>query len=218
MKFTKGNVPWNKNINGSEVKSHYKNGFKGLFIKGIIPWNKDKTDVYSEETKQQISESLKGNIPWNKNKTGIFIGDKNPFYGKKHTEESINKMSESHKGCVSPMKDKHHSEATKLKWSKIRTGKQKGASNPAWKGGVTPLNKLIRRTKEYLKWAINIYKRDKYICQECGIKCNAGNIIAHHIYNFADFPELRFSINNGITLCRSCHIKYHKLQLNLICE
>lgn len=35
---------------------------------GKDPWNKGKTGVYSEETKQKISNTLKGSIPWNKGK------------------------------------------------------------------------------------------------------------------------------------------------------
>ena len=35
---------------------------------GKPTWNKGKTGIYSEETKQKISNTLKGNIPWNKGK------------------------------------------------------------------------------------------------------------------------------------------------------
>jgi len=181
------------------------------FIKGNIPWNKGKTNVYSEETKNIICKTSfkKGNIPWNKNKKGIFVGADNPFYGKHHTEETKKIISKVNKGNTYTL-GKHHSEETKRNMSEVRKGKQKGENNPAWKGGVTPLNNLIRKTKEYKEWAISIYKKGKYICQGCGIKCKAKNIIAHHIKSFTYFPKLRFDINNGITLCRSCHIKYHK--------
>ena len=181
------------------------------FTKGNIPWNKGKTDVYSKETKEAMSKTTfkEGHTPWNKGKTGIFSGDKNPFYGKQHSEKTKKKISEINKGntyCLG----KYPSEETRLKMSKVRKGKQKGENNPAWKGGVTPLNNLIRKTEEYKKWAISIYKKNRYICQKCGIKCESKNIIAHHIKSFTYFPKLRFDINNGITLCRSCHIKYHK--------
>jgi len=35
-------------------------------------------------------------------------------------------------------------------------------------------------------------------------------IVAHHLKLFSEFPELRFSVDNGIVLCRSCHLKVHK--------
>jgi len=34
---------------------------------------------------------------------------------------------------------------------------------------------------------------------------------AHHIKNFADNPELRFAVNNGITLSKKAHREFHKI-------
>ena len=77
-----------------------------------------------------------------------------------------------------------------------------------WKGGITPINDKIRHSKKYDLWRKTIWLRDKYTCKDCG-KQYIG-IVAHHIKPFADYPELRFDINNGITLCRSCHLKLHQ--------
>ena len=65
-----------------------------------------------------------------------------------------------------------------------------------------------RNTKEYSEWRESVYKRDKYTCQIC--KKVGGNLNAHHIKEYAKFPELRFEIDNGITLCEECHRKIHK--------
>lgn len=56
----------------------------------------------------------KGQIPWNKGLPGL-IGDKNHFWGKKHTEETKNKISKANKG-------KKRSEEVKKKFSIIRKG------------------------------------------------------------------------------------------------
>lgn len=56
-------------------------------------------------------------------------------------------------------------------------------------------------------WRKQIFERDNYTCQECGVM--NGNVHAHHIKSWADYPKLRFEISNGITLCVDCHCKKH---------
>jgi len=36
-------------------------------------------------------------------------------------------------------------------------------------------------------------------------------ITSHHIKNFAQYPELRFVTDNGITMCRKHHQEFHKI-------
>lgn len=55
---------------------------------------------------------------------------------------------------------------------------------------------------KYKKWRLAVYKRDKFCCRLCGSK---KKIQAHHIKRWADFPSLRFTVSNGITLCKRCH-------------
>lgn len=80
-----------------------------------------------------------------------------------------------------------------------------GEKNPAWKGGVTPLRWGERLTWKYEKWREAVLKRDKRICQLCGQK--GGFLCVDHIKPWAQFPELRFSMENGRTLCIPCHRK-----------
>lgn len=54
--------------------------------KGQVPWIKGKT--HSEETRRKLSESHKGQTSWLKGKKGMFAGEKGSFYGKKHTKET----------------------------------------------------------------------------------------------------------------------------------
>lgn len=80
---------------------------------------------------------------------------------------------------------------------------QKGSKSHLWKGGITPANKLVRSQIDIKLWREAVFKRDDYTCQTCKVK--GKYIQADHIKPFAYFPELRFELSNGRTLCRECH-------------
>lgn len=80
-----------------------------------------------------------------------------------------------------------------------------------WKGGISKNHR--RETKEYIEWRNAVYRKDKFTCQACKKHCK--DIVAHHIKSWNNFPELRFNINNGLVLCRSCHKKeHHKVKVS----
>jgi predicted restriction endonuclease len=57
---------------------------------------------------------------------------------------------------------------------------------------------------QYQKWRKDVYTRDKFQCRwpNCN---NTKKLNAHHIKTWAQYPGLRFNINNGITLCKYHH-------------
>ena len=81
----------------------------------------------------------------------------------------------------------------------------RGARSHWWKGGITPLNERIRKSLPYRQWREAVFKRDAWTCVLC--KQRGGRLNADHIKPFSRFPELRFDINNGRTLCEPCHRK-----------
>jgi len=125
----------------------------------------------------------KGHIPWNK--------------GKQLSEKTKKKISEARNG-------KKHTEKMRKRLSEANKGER--GSN--WKGGINPINNTIRKGIECRLWREAVFAKDNWTCQKTGIK--GCKLVAHHIKNFADYPELRFSINNGITLSEKAHREFHK--------
>lgn len=64
-----------------------------------------------------------------------------------------------------------------------------------------------------IEWSRLVMERDNFRCVECD---KGSDLQAHHIKEWADYPELRFDLNNGKTLCRKCHSQKHPGRENLI--
>lgn len=141
--------------------------------------------------------------------------------GKHHSSNTIRKIISSNKIALkkfysTPMGRKRIKEISiekkgHIPWNK---GKQmneeyrkrnSGEKHYYWKGGVTPLYKKIRKSVEYNLWRKAVFERDNYTCIWCGE--TGGRLNADHIKPFSDYPELRFAIDNGRTLCEDCHKK-----------
>lgn len=121
--------------------------------------------------------------------------------------ETRRKLSLAHLGKPSNHKGKKQSEAAKEKLRVYATGRWKGEKSPLWKGGVTPAHNQIRNSEEYQAWRVAVYKRDGFKCQHC--KKPDLRLNAHHLKSFSEYPDLRFNVDNGITLCEQCHKKVH---------
>lgn len=185
----------------------------------------------SEETKLKVGNSNKGKHHSEETKLKM----SKSHTGKKHSKETKLKISRLHKGKLhlqfrgvnNSKYGTHPSEETREKMSKAKKGKPTGRPSPFrgkygvessnWKGGITKLNGQIYNSFKYRQWRSDIFTRDNFTCQECGIR---GEILnAHHIKPFSkiiQFYEITtlqealeceelWNINNGITLCKKCH-------------
>ena len=159
------------------------------------------------------------------------FGDKNPMYGKHHSEKTKEKQRTANLG-------KHPSEETKKKMSEnhydnsgihnprfgkgptpgsFKKGDRVGGDNSNYRGGITSLNKQIRNSDIYKEWEHWVKDWDDYTCQHCGK--HGGKLESHHIKQFADIMkenkitaieqaeacESLWDVSNGITYCKSCH-------------
>ena len=68
----------------------------------------------------------------------------------------------------------------------------------SWRKSVFELNKARKGTSKY------------YVCEKCGKRRKTTRVLhAHHIYSWEKFPNRRYTIKNGVVLCKYCHNKFH---------
>jgi len=156
----------------------------------------------------------------------------NPFYGRHHTKEAKEKIRKKRLG-------KKLDERVKHKLRELNRGER----NPNYRGGgyktcpicgskfwVRPSIRERRKTcsKECdrirrsmimrkgkglypSKWKLlrgQIKKRDGYKCKICG---SSEKLVVHHI----DFNKENNHFSNLITVCRSCHNRIHRGEINV---
>lgn len=85
-------------------------------------------------------------------------------------------------------------------------GRFTGENNPNWRGAK--VSKYARERTSFASklWSKQVRERDGK-CVECG---STERLHAHHIKPWRKFPELRYSIENGVTLCALCHQDKHR--------
>ena len=145
----------------------------------------------SQETKAKMAEAKVGLSPWNK---GVHMWSEREhprgtlgmtFTKPPITEVTRQRLSESHIGLIYPehQQEKH--------WN--------------WQGGITSENEGVRKSAKYKQWRVQVFERDNYTCQLCGVR--GGSLHADHIIPFSIDKGKRLELSNGRTLCEACHKK-----------
>lgn len=174
------------------------------------------------ENNLKMSARLKGRIISNEHREKISLA----LIGKKKTPEAIRKVALALTGRkqspehiekrVTKTRGQKRSDELRQRMSENakRLGFGRHGNHPRrekrwnWKGGITSQAEIIRHSPQYKIWRKAIFERDNYTCIWCGSKSMKGFPVvlnADHIKPFALFPELRFAIDNGRTLCEPCH-------------
>lgn len=122
-------------------------------------------------------------------------------YARIISEKQKEAVREANRARVGPWKGKHLPLETRIKLRDARLGHL----HWNWKGGITDAGRKIRNSMQSRAWRRAVIARDNNTCQECG--STEKGLHVHHIKPFSVFPNLRFEVSNGITLCARCHRK-----------
>lgn len=175
-------------------------------------WNKNlKGEDYKNHYKNGFKGTFSnGSVPWNKGLKGFNQGHPN------YNLEGKGGFKKGHKSFLT--------EKSKIKISESH----KGEKAYQWKGGISKLDKLIRKMPEYISWRKAVFEKDNFTCQECGK--NKCYIEAHHLKQFKILLEIYaikniedarkckelWEVSNGETLCEDCHDETKQGRFNLI--
>ena len=134
----------------------------------------------------------------------------------RETSQKIGKLNRG-RPCSENFKREHSlrmmghkvSEETKEKISFSRLGEK----HWRWRKDLT-----TEERKNGRSYDLELYDWRKKICRLCHYRCivcdsislSKNPIVAHHLNGWEIFKEERYNLNNGVTLCRKCHISFHK--------
>lgn len=103
---------------------------------------------------------------------------------------------------------KHTAETRALISQRTRERTPRGEACHSYKDGKVAERRGERFSIEAKRWRTDVFTRDGFTCQDCGDD-RGGNLHAHHLKGWADYPDLRFVLANGVTLCETCHRARH---------
>lgn len=165
---------------------------------------------HSDETKRKISESKKGTVCSVSHRMKLSyagMGRRGWSKGLRTSNVSYNAFKKGH-----------------IPWSKGKTvPSMRGKNHPNWIGGATGLDRSVRNSVQYAAWRTACFEAFQYTCQECS---EIGyELVVHHKIPLAVILENNniqlldealdceplWDIENGLVLCKACHIALHKI-------
>ena len=163
-----------------------------------------KDAVKFEEYRKKQSDAHKGKIAWNK--------------GKHLSLEQKEKLRLAKLGKTTARKNRTMEDIfgvekaldMKIKMAKAKTGEIN------FTGFRKNKNRQFRNSINWKLWREKIFIHDDFTCQKC--KVRGIYIEAHHLIPVKECIKLAkenliFDVNNGISLCRKCHMNVHNWKL-----
>lgn len=142
-------------------------------------------------------------VEYFKNEGCELLSDESEYINIFSEVKFIAKCGHKHKTTIQSFKNSKHKIC--LECIKVI---HKGENAYNWKGGYRSEREKFHSTYEAKKWLREVYKRDNYTCQCCGK--NNTKLNAHHLNSFNWDKENRADVDNGVTLCKDCHVEFHK--------
>lgn len=167
--------------------------------KGYGKWMKGRKVSEKTLAKMRAVQSAIGNTPEEKKRRSDrakTLGYGKWMKGRPANQKTI-EYAKSRKGKT--YKEIYGPDRAKKEKKKRRDGNRK-----RWEGTEKqPQRDKHNSDQRYIRWRTRVFKNDNYTCQKCGIR--GGYLEAHHVKQWALFPELRYKASNGETYCKPCH-------------
>lgn len=175
---------------------------KGIYKhKSQQGFQKGHRSFLDENAKKKLSDSLKGHQGhW----LGI-TGEQNPNWkgGKPKCLDCKKLLIDSYSKRCRKCFSKKNSGENNHNWIKDRSKLARYSNGNEYR------NSSMSRD-----WAKQVKDRDNWVCRIADVKCDS-RLEAHHILRWSKFPELRYEVNNGITLCRFHHPRKRNDEMRL---
>ena len=131
-----------------------------------------------------------------------YVGENHPAYGKERNKyaqieyncEYCGELNSVYKSRYNQVEHHFCDKKCNTAWIKLQVSKQ---DKEILKG---------RHCHSIRKWRQLCKERDNEECQICNSDMD---LRVHHLNSFTKYPELQFTLDNGVTLCECCHRAFH---------
>ena len=175
-----------------------------------------KGAIFTEEHKLNLRLSHLGKTPWNK---GKLIKPKSARHCEKCAVAFFGRSGRRFCSVSCSRKGNTYGSANlgqKRGQIKTHSNHPSGKQHYKWIADRSSLKTSRKQAYDvrYREWMRSVKNRDGWKCRIANKDC-LGNVEAHHILRWSDYPELRYEVGNGISLCNHHHPRRKEDELKL---